>query len=629
MQLKALRLGTMAFAGVVFLTAALPTPHAAAQATDDAVAQTTDDPAISSEREAPVRIERAVLNLVRHVGKDREREVRSLRSTYGSSTSRDTLESQIAWIEEVESGDPRVMYEMALRLRDGDGLPQHRDAAVTWLERAGDHGVPEGLFEASRMLLANPLREDDIFRSDDFLKRSARGGVAEAQKVLGLQFASGGARPFRKDRRREREYREAYIWLLLAEANGADVGDMFAASEKFLLDEERKTARAIVDRGVGRNLPRYWPGIEDGEVEDWWEKWQIALRWRECGLAISILAGAAQAGETEAELELARSYRRGVCVATDAAKALAHYVAAAKIGDTRAILRVGFMYYDGRGAPKDLQTASRWFKAAALNLVAASPRLDRRMEALERNLPGGDAFRARAIPPELAAEIDWLNEIERGDPRVMYETALRLRDGDGLPQHRDAALIWFERAGDHGVPEGFHAAARMRLDDLDIVLDPVDTFLNRMAGENLLERAARHGLAAAQKELSLYELADLQQYGNYDNGPYIWLLLAQENGAAVSAAEIAATRDFLTEGAREDARATVRQALGKTRLPRMWPLILDDDDPTEIFKENLRAALRWHECGRALTIIDDAQRAGIAAAESELGFLNDEGTCID
>ena len=120
MQLKSLRLGATALACVVLL-ASLPAPHS--------VAQTTDDSAISSLSEAEeLRFQRSILNLVRHVGKAREREVRILNSIYRSRVAPDILDSRIAWIEEIERGDPRVMYETALRLRDGDGLPQHREA---------------------------------------------------------------------------------------------------------------------------------------------------------------------------------------------------------------------------------------------------------------------------------------------------------------------------------------------------------------------------------------------------------------------------------------------------------------------------------------------------------------------
>ena len=539
MQLKALHLGAMALACAVLLAAALPAPHAAAQ--------TTDDAAISSEREAAqVRIQRAVLNIVMFLGDEREREIRGLRSMYGSSALQDFLESQIAWIEEIESGDPRIMYETALRLRDGDGLPQHRDAAVTWLERAGDHGVPEGLFEASRMLLAKPFRDGDVLRSDDLLTRAARTGVAAAQKELARQLASGGARPFRRDRVRERKYREAYIWLLLAHANGAGIGDLDASSKKFLPDEERETARAIVARAVGRNLPLLWPAIEGGAVEHWWDEWRIAVRWEECDRAISILTGAAQAGETRAELELARSYRHGVCVATDAAKGLAHNEAAARSGDMRAILLVGFMYYDGRGAPKDLQKARHWFKAAALNLIALSPRQDRRTESLERNLPGADAFRARTIPPELAAEIEWLNEIERGDPRVMYATAVRLRDGDGLPQHREAAVALLRLAAKRGVMEANYDLGVMLLDAPRDYLDTAD-------GIRALIEAGDNRFVPAQVELGRrYATGDGVR--RWDRSAYGWLLMAEDNGADV-AALLEEVGGRLSEDERRSARA--------------------------------------------------------------------------
>ena len=137
MQLKSLRLVAAGLACAVLLAAALPSSHAAAQI--------TDDPAISAEQDPErSRIQHAILDLIWRIGEERERDLRDLRWRYRSGLSREYLESQIAWIEEIESGDPRVMYETALRLRDGEGLPQHRRAALTWFERAGDQGVPAG-----------------------------------------------------------------------------------------------------------------------------------------------------------------------------------------------------------------------------------------------------------------------------------------------------------------------------------------------------------------------------------------------------------------------------------------------------------------------------------------------------
>lgn len=245
MQLKSLRLGAMAFAGAVLLAAALPTPHAAAQ--------TTGDPAISAEQKAgQVRIQRAVLDLVRYVGKAREREVRGLRGKYASGVSREYLDSRIAWIEEIERGDPRVMYETALRLRDGDGLPQRRDAALTWLERAGDHGVPEGYYAAARMLLDEP---DDFLNRimvDDLLKRAARKGVAAAQRDLGMRLIAAGPQS-------GGSY-WGYHWLLLAQVNGADVDTGALTEAGASLSAEHRLAVGLkIEMAVGKNLSIFWP----------------------------------------------------------------------------------------------------------------------------------------------------------------------------------------------------------------------------------------------------------------------------------------------------------------------------------------------------------------------------------
>ncbi len=511
----------MAWAGAALLAAAaLPSPRAAAQ--------TSDDPTISSEREAEqLRIDNAVLDLVRHVGKASEREVRALRSAHTSRASREYLDSQIAWIEGIESGDLRVMYETALRLRDGDGLPKHRGAAVTWFERAGDHGVPEGLFEASRMLLANPSGMDDVFYSDFLLRRAARRGVAAAQKELGVQLASGGARPNRRGSGRDFELYLARMWLLLARANGADVGDLDTTVGPFPRDRDRDAARAIIERAAGRSLPSLWPIIEDDEAEDWREKRDIAMRWRECGRVISILTGAAEAGETAAELELARSYDNGICVEANPVKALAHYEAAAKGGEIDAVLPVGLMHYDGRGTPRDLQMARHWFKAAALNLVAESSSDNRRMIIARNGLRRVNGLRARLFPVELAAEIEWLTEIEEGSPQVLYETALRVRDGRGLPQVHEAAVRWLRLAGRRGVPKAYYERALA-------FLNASPRYRDTQRGINVLALSGRSGFVPAQVEMGRrYAAGD--QVQQWDHAAYVWLLIARNHGADVTA----------------------------------------------------------------------------------------------
>ncbi len=245
MQLKSLRLGAMVLAGAVLLAAAVPVPHAAAQ--------TSDDAAISSLSEAEqLRIQRAVLDRLWGIREFREREIGDLRSGYTSSAAREYLDSQIAWVEGIEQGDPRIMFETALRLRDGDGLPQHRRAALTWLERAGDLGVPEAHYAAVLILLDEPDNFLNRIMVKDLLKRAARKGVAAAQRDLGMRLIaadphSGGSY-------------QGYHWLLLAQVNGADVdtGALTEASAS-LSAEERLAVGLKISLAVGKSVSTNWP----------------------------------------------------------------------------------------------------------------------------------------------------------------------------------------------------------------------------------------------------------------------------------------------------------------------------------------------------------------------------------
>ena len=198
-----------------------------------------------------------------------------------------------------------------------------------------------------------------------------------------------------------------------------------------------RTAHSRGRKAVGKTrLPTAWPFEEDaGARELWQEELRIALHWQECGRALPVLDGARQAGDAAAEHETAVLYEEGTCVDQDAVKALNHYAAAVDGGHLDSAFRLSLLYYDGRGVAKDLAAARYWFKASALTLVRFFKDPGERPRDAKDFMPT-DRYRSRELPPELVAEIEWLAEIEGGDPQVLYETALRVRDGDGLPRDR-------------------------------------------------------------------------------------------------------------------------------------------------------------------------------------------------
>jgi soluble lytic murein transglycosylase-like protein len=101
---------------------------------------------------------------------------------------------------------------------------------------------------------------------------------------------------------------------------------------------------------------------------------------------------------------LAEQYENGENVPRDYPRALALYCQAARRGDPRAYLNLGWMYLNGRGVARDDATAVMWLRKAAdrgvpqaanlLGLLAAAPSLP------GRGCPSGGAAMAKlATPP--------------------------------------------------------------------------------------------------------------------------------------------------------------------------------------------------------------------------------------
>jgi TPR repeat protein len=74
---------------------------------------------------------------------------------------------------------------------------------------------------------------------------------------------------------------------------------------------------------------------------------------------------AAQAGDVEAQVYIARCYADGSVVDMDKAKAFAWYMKAAEQGDANAMTEVGAYYADGTVCAANADEAFKWFKMAA------------------------------------------------------------------------------------------------------------------------------------------------------------------------------------------------------------------------------------------------------------------------
>ncbi len=253
-------------------------------------------------------------------------------------------------------------------------------------------------------------------------------------------------------------------------------------------------------------------------TDDWQDQVGFAIHNGQCELAVDLLEAARRFTEPLADHFLGGLYEDGRCVARDYAKAFELYQIAADQDYFQSFPRIGLMYLEGRGAPVDREKARFWFRKTVLS-IHSTPR-ESRLLFIRAILSERD------VPQAVLDEFEWANDLEDGDPRGLYETALRVRDGEGLPQDEGVAVEWLKLAGERGVPEGHFEAGL-------ILLDRAESY-NWGTGIYLVARAgAAAGLVEAQTEVGR-RLAYGHHAWQRDFAAYVWLLTAQKNGADVA-----------------------------------------------------------------------------------------------
>lgn len=240
--------------------------------------------------------------------------------------------------------------------------------------------------------------------------------------------------------------------------------------------------------GTSRDLRRRSAtGARQDVTEDWHLQVAIALQNGNCELALSLTEAARLTKDPEADFRFGLLYERGECVSQDDARALDHFVASVDAGIDIALPPIVLIYAERR-VPPDAEAERVWRQRMTMSFVLMLR--DARLPHLQLLLYDRDT-----VPDELAAEIGWLAELEDGDPSQLYETAVRIRDGDGWPQDYDVAARWLERAGDGGVLEAHYEAAQL-------LFDPERGRRRPSWGETLLARAAVTALSKRKWSLA-------------------------------------------------------------------------------------------------------------------------------
>jgi len=112
----------------------------------------------------------------------------------------------------------------------------------------------------------------------------------------------------------------------------------------------------------------------------------------------------AEAGDSEAQYDIAAMYEKGNGVARDMVKAFEWYLKSAKQGNDKGAYKVGFGYLKGIGAEQNYEKALKWLNAAA----------------------------------------------EYNNVRAFYFLGTMYEKGNGVPQNLEKAMRWYTRASKGG-----------------------------------------------------------------------------------------------------------------------------------------------------------------------------------
>jgi TPR repeat protein len=209
--------------------------------------------------------------------------------------------------------------------------------------------------------------------------------------------------------------------------------------------------------------------------------------------ALQALQHAADAGSAEGTHRLALVFAQGLAgTPRNDARALELFEKAAALGNQRAQINVGILYFRGQGTARDLVQARSWLeKAAANNDPYALYALGRAMD---------DTLGPVGADPVRAADL-YRRAAELGHPFAALRYGLALTEGIGVKKDLVAAQKWLIYAQKTGVPE-----AALALGDNYARTPPSR---DKAANEKMLqiaiswyEAAAQAGVASAQFKLA-------------------------------------------------------------------------------------------------------------------------------
>jgi uncharacterized protein len=286
-------------------------------------------------------------------------------------------------------GDATAEYCLGFYYAIGRGVPKDAAEGVRHFRAAADRGYAPAQAYVGYFYKHGQGVTQDYAQAAQWYRKAAEQGFANAQTDLALMYLDGLGVP--------KDQNEARKWLHLAAAQG---------------NGQALNVLAALDRG-GPPKARQEPAIDAFE-----QGRKLYVAGDKAGALRPFLL-AAQAGNSQAQIQIGYQYEYGEGVPQNYVQAAQWYARAANLGAPAADCNLGFMYENGAGVSEDWIQAARWYQTGAdLN--------NKRCQFLL-----GRAYQfGIGVPQNRASAIEWFNRAgggAQGDPQAAY-FAKSLRD---------------------------------------------------------------------------------------------------------------------------------------------------------------------------------------------------------
>jgi TPR repeat protein len=356
----------------------------------------------------------------------------------------------------------KEFLSQADKYRVGSGVVRNEGKAAELYRKAADMGNAEAQTRFAEALFDGRGVARDPAGSRAWLEKASRQGNARAECDLGVMLTNG--LDIAQDRANGLRYLQA----------AARLGDGYAEDYLGQLTESGLT-------GDPSSSEAYMHYLKASEMGSAWGAYNVA-----------------------------RMHERGIGVYKNPSEALRWYTKVAYMQGpdlpdqwsdlrseagaiTDANFRIGDMYADGNGVPKDTSEAERWYQRS-VDMASAGARAG----WLTANVYLANAYlQSKGVPLDYGEALYRMKDAaEHGNRKAQVNLGSMYRDGQGTPQNYGEAMYWYRKAADRGSALAEWMIGRLYFDGKGVIPNFTEaaTWFRKAAGE---------GLAVAQWDLGM------------------------------------------------------------------------------------------------------------------------------